>query len=60
MSYEDDELMEEKSFKVSGNDEDELYDDLNEPLEPGIDEGLGFSKGEEPEESEEKFADKEY
>jgi hypothetical protein len=60
MSYEDDELMEEKSFKMSANDEDELFDDLNEPLEPGTDEGLGFGKGEEAEESEEKFADKEY
>jgi hypothetical protein len=60
MSYEDDELMEEKSFKVGPNDEDELYDDLNEPLEPGVDEGLGFGKGEESEETEEKLTDKEY
>ena len=59
MNYGDDESIEERSFKISGNDEDGLYEALGEPLEPGADEGVSFGKGEEAEEGEEKFADKE-
>lgn len=53
MNYEDDESIEEKSFKVNGSDEDEIYDDVDDPLEPGLDDGVSFGK-EEVEEVEEK------
>lgn len=49
MNYDDDELMEEKSFKAGGSEEDEVFDDVDETLEPGLEDDLGFDKGEEPE-----------
>ena len=48
MNYNDDELAEEKSFKINGNDdEEETFEDLDDSLEPEIDNDLNFDKEEE-------------
>ncbi|MEI7809998.1 MAG: hypothetical protein WCI41_00350 [bacterium] len=56
MNYDDDELAEEVSFKTGGSDEeDEFIDDIDDPLDPILDDDIGgFIKEEEPEE---KFSD---
>jgi hypothetical protein len=54
MDYED-ELAEEKSFKISGNDDDALYEDIDDPLEPAGDEGINFGKEEGEEEEKDSY-----
>ena len=51
MSYDDEELDEERSFKINNDPEDEIFgDDLDEPLEPLEEEGgFKFNEEEEPE-----------
>jgi|GEM_PF-6148429 len=62
MNYDDDEQIEEKSFKISGNDDpDEMFhDDTEDPLGPGADDDLSFNDGDEPEEEEEFGAGESY
>ena len=51
MDYDDNELIEEKSFKLQSSDTDEMFhDDTEDPLGPGPDDDFPFGEEETPEE----------